>query len=54
MAIKRSVRLQCTECKNINYLTFKNNKNTPDRLELNKYCNTCRKANSHVEIKSKK
>ncbi|MDE5599739.1 MAG: 50S ribosomal protein L33 [Ureaplasma sp.] len=54
MAIKRGIRLQCTDCKNINYLTRKNAKNNPEKLELNKFCNTCRSSTNHVEIKSKK
>lgn len=54
MAIKRGIRLQCTECKNINYLTKKNAKNNPDKMTLNKFCNTCRKSTSHIEIKAKK
>lgn len=53
MSVKRSVRLECTNCKNINYLTFKNNKNTPDRLELSKFCSTCRKVQDHKETKKK-
>ncbi len=45
------VGLLCEECKNINYHVSKNRKNTPDRLELHKYCNTCRKATDHKEKK---
>ena len=54
MAIKRGIRMQCSECKNINYLTKKNAKNNPDKLELRKYCNNCQKATVHNEIKAKK
>ena len=32
------ITLRCSECKQRNYNTNKNKKNTPDRLELNKYC----------------
>ncbi|WP_031489067.1 50S ribosomal protein L33 [Ureaplasma canigenitalium] len=55
MAVKRGVRLQCqeTECKCINYITRKNAKSNPDRLSLNKFCSTCRKVTSHIEIKKK-
>ncbi len=45
------VDLKCTECKNINYTVSKNKKNTPERLELNKYCSTCRKNTTHKEKK---
>ena len=31
------VTLRCNECKQRNYNTMKNKKNTPDKLELNKY-----------------
>ena len=37
------ITLRCSECKQRNYNTMKNKKNTPDRLELNKYCPFCRK-----------
>ena len=30
--------LKCQECGEENYLTSKNKKKHPDRLELNKYC----------------
>ena len=30
------VTLRCNECKQRNYNTMKNKKNTPDKLELNK------------------
>ena len=45
------VTLRCSECKQRNYNTMKNKKNTPDRLELNKYCPFCRKHTLHVETK---
>ena len=35
------VSLMCEECKNINYTEEKNKKNTPEKLELNKYCKKC-------------
>ncbi|MBB38261.1 MAG: 50S ribosomal protein L33 [Actinobacteria bacterium] len=33
----------CTECKVHIYVTTKNKTNTPDRIELNKYCPSCKK-----------
>lgn len=30
------ITLRCNECKQRNYNTMKNKKNTPDRLEMNK------------------
>jgi large subunit ribosomal protein L33 len=45
------VTLACTECKQRNYNTMKNKKNTPDRLEMNKYCRFCKKHTLHRETK---
>jgi large subunit ribosomal protein L33 len=45
------VTLACAECKNRNYSTTKNKKTTPDKLELRKYCPTCRKHTAHKETK---
>ena len=45
------VTLRCSECKQRNYNTTKNKKNTPDRLEMNKYCRFCRKHTVHNETK---
>ena len=36
------ITLACTECKQRNYDTIKNKKNSPDRLEMNKYCRFCK------------
>jgi len=45
------ITLACTDCKNRNYTTTKNKKTTPDKLELKKYCPTCRKHTTHKETK---
>lgn len=45
------ITLACTECKQRNYNTMKNKKNTPDRLEMKKYCRFCRKHTLHRETK---
>jgi len=45
------VTLACTECKQRNYSTTKNKKNTPDKLGLKKYCPHCRKHTPHKETK---
>jgi len=45
------VTLACTECKRRNYVTKKNKKNDPDRLEMNKHCKFCRKHTVHKETK---
>lgn len=46
-----NVTLVCTECKQKNYRVEKNRKNTPERLNLNKYCKFCRKKTEHKEEK---
>lgn len=46
-----NVVMQCTECKEWNYVTKKNKKNNPDRIEMNKYCPRCRKQTLHKEKK---
>ncbi|MDH3998993.1 MAG: 50S ribosomal protein L33 [Desulfuromonadales bacterium] len=45
------VTLACTECKQRNYTTTKNKRNTPDKLEFKKYCRFCRKHTPHKETK---
>jgi len=45
------VTLACTECKQRNYTTTKNKRNTPDKLEFRKYCRFCRKHTVHKETK---
>lgn len=49
--VRGNVTLVCTQCKNKNYRVEKNKKNTPSRLELNKYCKFCRKTIEHKEEK---
>ncbi len=34
--MRTKITLACSECKQRNYNTFKNKKNDPDRLEMNK------------------
>jgi large subunit ribosomal protein L33 len=55
-----AVTLECTECRQNNmqrspgvsrYLTSKNRRNTPDKLEISKYCRYCNKHTIHKEIK---
>ncbi|MBQ6808129.1 MAG: 50S ribosomal protein L33 [Firmicutes bacterium] len=46
-----AVTLACTECKRRNYITSKNKKNTPDRIEMKKYCSFCKTHTLHKESK---
>ncbi len=54
------ITLECTECRKnetkrspgvSRYSTKKNRKNTPERLELKKFCPHCAKHTIHKEIK---
>jgi large subunit ribosomal protein L33 len=45
------IQLLCQECKRKNYSTTKNKRRTPDKLELKKYCSSCRKHTLHREGK---
>ena len=45
------ITLECTECKNRNYITRKNRRNNPDRVELNKFCPKCGKHTAHRETR---
>jgi len=45
------MQLRCEECKEKNYATTKNRKNTPSKLELNKFCSRCGKHTVHKESK---
>ena len=45
------ITLACQECKERNYVTTKNKKNTPNRLELKKFCRRCRCHRLHKENK---
>ena len=49
--MREIITLQCPTCKNRNYSTTKNKKTTTGRLEMSKFCNTCRKHTDHKETK---
>ncbi|MFA5147475.1 MAG: 50S ribosomal protein L33 [Candidatus Omnitrophota bacterium] len=46
------ITFECSQCKNRNYSSTKNKKKNPDKLELKKFCKTCKKHTPHKEIKS--
>jgi len=48
---RERITLQCTECKEENYRTEKNKKNTTDRLEIKKHCPKCKATTVHKEKK---
>ncbi|MGI6157293.1 MAG: 50S ribosomal protein L33 [Saccharofermentanales bacterium] len=45
------ITLACSECKQRNYDVKKNKMNTPEKLELKKYCKFCDKHTIHRETK---
>ncbi|NLM25351.1 MAG: 50S ribosomal protein L33 [Firmicutes bacterium] len=45
------ITLECTQCKNRNYRSNKNRRNTTERIELKKYCATCRTHTVHKETR---
>ncbi len=49
--MREIITLACSECKNRNYNTTKNRKTMSDKLELKKYCPSCRKHTNHKETK---
>jgi large subunit ribosomal protein L33 len=48
---KPHTKLQCQECKRINYYTSKSKKIAEKKLELKKHCRWCRKHTLHKEGK---
>ena len=52
MATKKPfLKMQCSVCKTTNYFTKKTKKTVEKKLELKKFCNTCRKTTPHKEGK---
>ena len=45
------ITLACADCKRRNYSTTKNRKKSSERLEMSKFCRSCRKHTSHKESK---
>ena len=39
--VRPKITMACQECKHRNYITKKNRRNDPDRLELKKFCPNC-------------
>ena len=49
--VRPKITLACQECKHRNYITKKNRRNDPDRLELKKFCPNCRCHRAHRETR---
>ena len=50
-AIRVIVTLECESCRERNYVTEKNRRNDPGRLELTKYCPRCKEHKLHRETR---
>jgi len=49
--MRDQVTLACSDCKRRNYITTKNKRTHPDRLEHRKFCPSCRKHTAHKETR---
>jgi len=49
--VRPKITLACTECKERNYITRKNRRNDPDRIELKKFCPRDGKHTVHRETR---
>jgi large subunit ribosomal protein L33 len=51
MSQDNMIKLECTECKTVNYFSHKNKKTLKERLEMKKYCPKCNTHTMHKETK---
>jgi large subunit ribosomal protein L33 len=49
--VRPKITLACEECKHRNYITRKNRRNDPDRLEIKKFCPNCKTHRAHKETR---
>ncbi len=49
--MRDKITLACNECKRRNYDTVKSKRNSPDRVELKKYCRWCGRHTTHREAR---
>jgi large subunit ribosomal protein L33 len=49
--VRPKITMACQVCKHRNYITRKNRRNDPDRMELKKFCPNCRKHTDHRETR---
>src|SRR4029079_10359070 len=50
--VRPKITLACEVCKHRNYITKKNRRNDPDRLEIKKFCPNCGKHQAHKESRA--
>ncbi|MBA3047298.1 50S ribosomal protein L33 [Patescibacteria group bacterium] len=51
MSQDNMIKLECTECKRINYYSHKNKKTLKERMSIKKHCKHCNKHTLHKETK---
>ena len=49
--MREIITLQCGDCKRRNYSTTRNKKKQTEKLEIKKFCPSCRKHTPHKETK---
>jgi large subunit ribosomal protein L33 len=49
--LRTLIHLACVQCREQTYMSTKNRKNDPQRLELKKFCPRCRMHTVHREAK---
>ncbi|SDD45892.1 50S ribosomal protein L33 [Actinokineospora iranica] len=49
--VRPKITLACESCKHRNYITKKNRRNDPDRLEMKKFCPNCKTHKLHKETR---
>lgn len=49
--VRIAVTMACEECKRRNYQTNKSRRNTPDRIEMRKFCRWCGRHTPHKETR---
>jgi large subunit ribosomal protein L33 len=49
--VREKITLACTACKRRNYESLKSKRNTPDRVELKKYCRWSGRHTVHRETR---
>jgi large subunit ribosomal protein L33 len=49
--VRPKITMACQVCKHRNYITKKNRRNDPDRMELQKFCPNCGRHTDHRETR---
>jgi large subunit ribosomal protein L33 len=49
--VRPKITMACQVCKHRNYITKKNRRNDPDRLDLKKFCPNCGQHTEHRETR---